>query len=145
METKITILTSHRLLVHMLHFFTERKDAQSEFLLAASILKQMEIQFNSIWQENDKQFIRLSKKIDRKYHADAVSYPGAIKSALQGGTSVLLYFSVLPGTSPYFSVLLHTSWYFSVLLGTSSYFSVLLWSLWSIQGGIGALLDLKLL
>ena len=44
----------------------------------------------------------------------------------QGGTSVLLYFSVLLGTSRYFSVLLGTSRYFSVLLRTSPYFFVLL-------------------
>ena len=81
METKITILISHRLLVRTLHFVAEIKDAQTEFLLAASIVKQMEIQFNSIRQENDKQFINLSKKIDRKYHADAVRYSRAIGSA----------------------------------------------------------------
>ena len=46
----------------------------------------------------------------------------SVLHATQGGTSVLLYFSVLLGTSPYFSVLLRTSWYFVILLGTSRYF-----------------------
>ena len=50
----------------------------------------MEIQFNSIRQENDKQCINLSKTIDRKYHADAVSYSRAVRSAFTVDSSDLI-------------------------------------------------------
>ncbi|CAM4952234.1 unnamed protein product [Rotaria socialis] len=36
------------------------------------LIKDLDIQFNSIRQENEKQFVRLSKKIDRKHHIDII-------------------------------------------------------------------------
>ena len=37
-------------------------------------MKRMDSLFNTIRQENEKQFIHLSKKIDRKHHIDSVRY-----------------------------------------------------------------------
>jgi hypothetical protein len=78
-----------------------------------------------IWVKSDDHF--LSNKLKRTCHTTKNSrFFRTISILNQGGTSVLLYFFVLFGTSLYFLVLLRTSRYFSVLLDTSSYFSVLL-------------------
>ncbi|CAF1526188.1 unnamed protein product [Rotaria sordida] len=42
------------------------------FFVASSLIKHIDIQFNTIRQENEKQYMQLSKKIDRKHHFDTI-------------------------------------------------------------------------
>ncbi len=44
------------------------------FSLESCLMKHMNIQFNSMRQENQQQFLQLSKKIDQKHHIESVRY-----------------------------------------------------------------------